>query len=405
MFVLHRRERDCAPQLMPRKPNEQRREEALEAKTGDCPKPRADIIRAAMEFTHIPHPAPMAATARDEALKDPGFGTLFSDHMVVIEYDAEKGGWHSASIGPRQPIALDPAASVLHYAQEIFEGMKAYRLDDGSMALFRPLENARRFNKSAQRMAMPDLPEELFLEACKQIVAADKDWFPSVEGGSLYLRPFMIATEAFLGVRPATQYKFMVIASPAGNYFKSGAPAVSIWQSEYSRAAPGGTGAAKTGGNYAASLVPTGEAFARGHDQVLFLDAVEKKWVEELGGMNLFFVMQDGSVITPPLTGTILPGITRDSLIALLGEEGLDVREEPYSIEQWRDDATSGRLLEVMACGTAAVVTAVGKVESKDGAFVIGNGGPGQLTSTIREKLVGIQRGSVEDTHGWVMMV
>ncbi|MEO9462635.1 MAG: branched-chain amino acid aminotransferase [Marinomonas sp.] len=356
-----------------------------------------------MEFTRTPHPSPMPVSDRAEALKDPGFGSLFSDHMAVIDYDADKGGWHQASIGPREPILLDPAASVLHYAQEIFEGMKAYRLDDGSMALFRPEENARRFNASAVRMAMPELPEELFLEACKQVVAIDKDWFPSVEGGSLYLRPFMIATEAFLGVRPATQYKFIVIASPAGNYFKSGAPAVSIWQSEYSRAAPGGTGAAKTGGNYAASLVPTGEAFARGHDQVLFLDAVEKKWIEELGGMNLFFVMQDGSVITPPLTGTILPGITRASLIALIREEGFEVREEPYSIDQWRDDAGSGQLLETMACGTAAVVTPVGKVEGKDGAFVIGNGGPGQLTSTIRAKLVGIQRGSVEDTHGWVM--
>ncbi|MEP2736022.1 MAG: branched-chain amino acid aminotransferase [Erythrobacter sp.] len=356
-----------------------------------------------MQFTTIPHPAPMDAAARDAILTDPGFGSTFSDHMVVIDYDEEKDGWHSASIGPREALSIDPAASVLHYAQEIFEGMKAYRLEDGTMALFRPEENARRFNASARRMAMPELPEELFIAACKQIVAVDKNWFPSVEGGSLYLRPFMIATEAFLGVRPATQYKFIVIASPAGNYFKSGVPAVSIWQSDYSRAAPGGTGAAKTGGNYAASLVPTGEAFERGHDQVLFLDAVEKKWVEELGGMNLFFVMDDGSVITPPLTGTILPGITRASLIALLGEQGLDVREEPYSIGQWKADAASGKLVEVMACGTAAVVTPVGKVESKDGSFVIGNGGPGELTSTIREKLVGIQRGSVDDTHGWVM--
>jgi branched-chain amino acid aminotransferase len=232
---------------------------------------------------------------------------------------------------------------------------------------------------------------------------ADKDWYPSVEGGSLYIRPFMFASEAFLGVRPATQYKFVVILSPAGGYFKSGAKAVSIWQSDYTRAAPGGTGAAKTGGNYAASLVPTGEAFERGHDQVLFLDAAEKKWVEELGGMNLFFVMDDGSVITPPLTGTILPGITRDSLITILREEGLSVREEPYSIDQWRDDATSGKMLETMACGTAAVVTAVGKVEGKTGEFTIGSGGTGQMATKIREKLVGIQNGTVEDTHGWVM--
>ena len=356
-----------------------------------------------MKFEHIHHPAPMAADARDSALADPGFGTLFSDHMVTIEYDAAKGGWHNATVGPRQPIALDPAAAVLHYAQEIFEGMKAYRTADGGIALFRPQENARRFNASADRLAMPHLPEELFIDAVKQLVAVDKEWFPTVEGGSLYLRPFMFASEAFLGVRPATQYKFVVIASPAGNYFKSGAKAVSIWVSDYTRAAPGGTGAAKCGGNYAASLVPTGQAFAKGHDQVLFLDAVERKWVEELGGMNLFFVFDDGHVVTPPLTGTILPGITRASLIQLLSEEGLDVREEMYSIDQWRDDAASGELVEVMACGTAAVVTAVGKVAGPDGEFTIGAGGIGQTTAKLREKLVGIQNGAVADTHDWVM--
>ncbi len=368
-------------------------------------KTRTRIIRSAMQFETIPHPSLTPDDARMAAIANPGFGTVFTDHMVTIDYDEDRSGWHSARIGPRELIALDPAASVLHYAQEIFEGMKAYRLADGELALFRPEENARRFNASARRMAMPELPEELFLEAVRKVVAADANWFPNVEGGSLYIRPFMFATEAFLGVRPAKQYKFLVILSAAGNYFKSGAPAVSIWQSEYTRAAPGGTGAAKTGGNYAASLVPTGEAFERGHDQVLFLDAVERKWVEELGGMNLFFVMRDGRVITPPLTGTILPGITRESLIKLLGEEGRDVREEPYSIDQWRADAASGDLVEVMACGTAAVVTPVGKVDSTDGEFVIGNGGPGELTSTIREKLVGIQRGSVEDTHGWVKRV
>lgn len=356
-----------------------------------------------MQFEHISHPAPTPAQTRDEALKSPGFGTLFSDHMVVIEYDEAQGGWFSATLGPRQPLALDPAASVLHYAQEIFEGLKAYRQVDGSIALFRPEQNARRFNASADRLAMPNLPEEMFLESIRRLVAVDRDWFPSVEGGSLYLRPFMIATEPFLGVRPARQYKFIVIASPAGSYFKGGVKPVSIWLSEYTRAAPGGTGAAKCGGNYAASLVPTGRAFEQGHDQVLFLDAVERKWVEELGGMNLFFVFDDGRVITPPLTGTILPGITRDSLITLLGEEGLDVREEMYSIDQWRADAASGKLLETMACGTAAVVTPVGKVAGTDGEFTIGSGGPGQVTMKIREKLVGIQNGTVEDTHGWVM--
>ncbi len=357
---------------------------------------------AATTFAHVPHPAPTADAVRAGLVADPGFGKIFSDHMVTIDW-TEGQGWHSATLGPRQPIALDPAASVLHYAQEIFEGLKAYRLADGTMALFRPEANARRFNASAQRLAMPELPEDLFIEAIRQLVAVDANWFPSVEGGSLYLRPFMIATEAFLGVRPAKEYKFIVIASPAGNYFKSGAPAVSIWVSDYTRAAPGGTGAAKCGGNYAASLVPTAEAFAKGHDQVLFLDAAEHKWIEELGGMNLFFVMADGRIVTPPLTGTILPGVTRDSLLQLAAEEGLKVAEEPYSLDQWQADAASGALLEAFACGTAAVVTSVGKVAGRDREFTIGSGGPGQLTQKLRSRLVSIQRGEAPDPHGWVM--
>ncbi len=356
-----------------------------------------------MEFKSIPHPSPTAADARNAALVDPGFGKLFSDHMVVIDY-VEGQGWHNATVGPREALSLDPAASVLHYAQEIFEGMKAYRQEDGGVALFRPEENARRFNDSADRMAMPRIPEDVFIEAVRQLVAVDRDWFPSVDGGALYLRPFMFASEAFLGVRPAKEYKFIVIASPAGNYFKSGVPAVKIWVAQdYVRAAKGGTGAAKTGGNYAASLVPQAEAIEKGCDQVVFLDAIERKWIEELGGMNLFFVMEDGTVITPPLTGTILPGITRNSLIQLLREEGLTVREELYSIDQWKADAESGKLLETMACGTAAVVTPVGHVTGNDVDFTIGSGGPGQLTSKLREKLVGIQRGSMDDTHDWVM--
>ena len=355
-----------------------------------------------MQFEQITHPAPVPPETRDAILQNPGFGTTFTDHMVVIDYDAEKGGWHQAVIGPRGPISLDPAAAVLHYAQEIFEGMKAYKQPDDSLALFRPEANAQRFNDSARRMAMPELPEELFLESIRQLLAVDKGWVPTIPGGALYLRPFMFASEAFLGVRPAKQYKYILIASPAGNYFKSGAPAVKIWVSrDYVRAAPGGTGAAKTGGNYAASLVPSAQATAHGCDQVVFLDAAERKWIEELGGMNLFFVFDDGSVITPPL-GTILPGITRDSLMQLLRGEGLTVREEHYSIDQWRADAESGRLLEVMACGTAAVVTPVGTVLDGEEEFTIGSGGPGQLTSKIRERLVGIQKGEIADTHAWV---
>ncbi|WJY18847.1 branched-chain amino acid aminotransferase [Alteriqipengyuania flavescens] len=356
-------------------------------------------------FERIPHPAPVPGATRDQALADPGFGSLFSDHMVQIDW-TEGRGWHSHRVGPREPIALDPATSVLHYAQEIFEGMKAYRQDNGDIALFRPEANAARFNNSGARLAMPPIPEADFLAAVREQVLADRDWFPSVEGGSLYLRPFMFASEAFLGVRPAKEYKFLVIASPVGGYFKSGAPAVSIWVSEdYIRAAPGGTGDAKCGGNYAASLVPQAEAIANGYDQVVFLDAVERKWVEELGGMNLFFVFDDGRILTPPLTGTILPGITRDSLITLAREEGLDVVEERYSLEQWREDAQSGKLLETMACGTAAVVTPVGKVGGRDGEFIIGGGRAGQMAARLREKLVGIQRGTIEDRHGWVTRI
>ena len=360
---------------------------------------------AALDFTCVPHPAPVSGETRAEAIADPRFGTVFTDHMVVIDYDADKNGWHRAQVMPRRPIALDPAASVLHYAQEIFEGMKAYRHPDGSIALFRPEENARRFNDSARRMAMPELPEALFLESLRQLLAIDGAWVPEGEGTSLYLRPFMFASEAFLGVRPARQYKFIVIASPAGAYFRSGHSAVKIWVSrDYVRAAPGGTGAAKTGGNYAASLVPQAEGIAKGCDQVVFLDAVERRWIEELGGMNLFFVFADGSVLTPPL-GTILPGITRDSLMTLLRDEGLAVREENYSIDQWRADAESGRLVETMACGTAAVVTPVGTVLDHDGEFSIGGGGTGQITAKMRDMLTGIQTGKRPDPHGWVLRV
>ena len=356
-------------------------------------------------FAFDPNPACVAPDARAALLADPGFGRVFTDHMAMIRYEAGKG-WHDAKVVARGPIPMDPATAVLHYAQEIFEGMKAYAHADGGLALFRPEANARRFNASARRMAMPEIPEELFLAAVREAVRTDAAWLPPIAGGSLYIRPFMFASEAFLGVRPARQYKFVVILSAAGNYFKKGVNPVKIWVAQgYTRAAPGGTGAAKTGGNYAASLVPQAEAIAKGCDQVVFLDATEHKWVEELGGMNLFFVRSDGSVITPPLTGTILPGITRDSLIAMLREEGLEVREEPYSIDQWRAEAESGLLLETMACGTAAVVTPVGTVASPEGEFQIGAGGIGQMTAKMRERLVGVQNGRIADTHGWVMRV
>jgi branched-chain amino acid aminotransferase len=356
-------------------------------------------------FPFEANPNPVDPARRAELLTDPGFGRVFTDHMVTIRYSEGKG-WHDAKVGPRGPLTLDPATAVLHYAQEIFEGLKAYRLADGTMALFRPEQNARRFQRSAKRLAMPELPEELFLQSCKQLVEVDKAWFPPVEGGSIYLRPFMIASEVFLGVKPSAEYLYMVIASAAGNYFKSGAPAISIWVSEhYTRAAPGGTGAAKCGGNYASSLVAQSEAISHGCDQVVFLDAAEHRWIEELGGMNLFFLFDDGTLITPPTDGTILEGVTRESILILAREQGLNVRQERYAIDQWRDDANSGKLVEAFACGTAAVVTPVGSVHSTEGSVTIGAGGPGQITQQLRAKLVDIQRGVAPDTHGWVQRI
>jgi branched-chain amino acid aminotransferase len=356
-------------------------------------------------FATQPNPHPTDTAARAALLADPGFGRVFTDHMALIRYN-EKDGWHDAKVTARAPLTLDPATAVLHYAQEIFEGMKAYRLADGSMALFRPDANARRFRESAQRMAMPELPEDMFIESVRALVRTDRDWFPDIEGGSLYLRPFMFASEVFLGVKPSAEYLYLVIASPAGNYFKSGAPAVKLWVSQtYTRAAPGGTGAAKCGGNYATSLVAQAEAIRLGYDQVVFLDAAERRWVEELGGMNLFFVFADGTMQTPPLGGTILPGITRDSLLMLAREEGLTVREEPYAIDQWQADAQSGRLTEAFACGTAAVVTPVGSVSSPDFRFEMGAGGPGQQTMRLKDRLVRIQRGLAADPHGWVQPI
>lgn len=362
-----------------------------------------DMNAALPPFDFEPNLNPVAPDTRDGLLKDPGFGRVFTDHMVIIRY-SEGRGWYDAKITARGPLLLDPASAVLHYAQEIFEGLKAYRLADGSMALFRPDANARRFRESARRMAMPELPEDLFIQSIEALVRTDRDWFPPIEGGSIYLRPFMFASEVFLGVRPSAEYLYLVIASPVGNYFKSGVPAVSLLVSQdYTRAARGGTGAAKCGGNYATSLVAQAEAIRQGYDQVVYLDAVERRWVEELGGMNVFFVFADGSIQTPPLGGTILPGVTRDSLLTLAREEGLSVREAPYAIDQWRADALSGRLVESFACGTAAVVTPIGSVTDGEGQFTIGAGGPGQLTGRLRDKLVTIQRGRAPDPHGWVV--
>jgi len=349
-----------------------------------------------------PTTKPVPAEERARLLADPGFGRVFTDHMAIIEYD-EQEGWHDARITARHPFKMDPASPVLHYAQEIFEGLKAYRRPGGGAALFRPDANARRFAKSAIRLAMPPLPEDMFLESVRGLVRADREWIPSTEDGSLYLRPFMIANGSFLGMRPSTQFIYAVIASSVGSYFKNDTPNVSLWVTrEYVRAAPGGTGEAKCGGNYAGSLVAQAEAARNGCDQVVFLDALERRWVEELGGMNVFFVFDDGSIQTPPLGGTILHGVTRDSLLTLARDMGLTVREEPYSIEQWKADAKSGRLTEAFACGTAAVVTPIGRVKGVDGEFTIGGQSTGPLTMRLRSALVDIQRGKAADPYGWV---
>jgi branched-chain amino acid aminotransferase len=356
-----------------------------------------------LNFEVQPAANPTPEKDRVAKLADPGFGKVFTDHMAIVRYNPEKG-WHNARVEARANFPLDPATAVLHYAQEIFEGLKAYKRDDGGVNLFRPDANARRFRYSADRMAMAPVPEPVFIEAIEQLVRIDRDWIPGGDG-SLYLRPFMIANEVFLGVKPSAEYIFAVIASPVGSYFKGGPAPVSIWVSEnYTRAAIGGTGAVKCGGNYAASLRAQAEAIERGCDQVVFLDAVERRYVEELGGMNIFFVFEDGSLITPPL-GTILPGITRDSIIAMAKAAGMPVREELYTFEQWRADAASGRLKEAFACGTAAVISPIGKVCSASGDFTINGGEAGKVAMGLRKQLVDIQYGHAADTHNWIRKV
>jgi branched-chain amino acid aminotransferase len=345
---------------------------------------------------------PVSDEQRAVVLADPGFGVTFTDHMVTATWTPD-AGWHDAAVRPYAPIALDPATAVLHYAQSIFEGLKAYRHADGSVWAFRPDQNAVRFARSARRLALPELPPEDFLASIDLLVRTDREWVPTGGEASLYLRPFMFASESFLGVRPAKQVTYCLIASPAGAYFAKGVKPVSIWLSrDYTRAAPGGTGAAKCAGNYAASLLPQQEALEHGCDQVCFLDAVERRWVEELGGMNLYFVHDDGSIVTPELTGTILEGVTRASILELAGDLGFKVEERKIDVDEWRDGVRSGRITEVFACGTAAVVTPIGRLAWDGGDVVMAGDDPGPVTSTIRRSLLDIQYGRSEDLHGWM---
>ncbi len=356
-------------------------------------------------FKVTPGPKRTPAAERQLILANPGFGRVFSEHMAVASWERGRG-WHDAEVRPYGPIAMDPGTSILHYAQGIFEGLKAYRQQDGRIAVFRPDANADRFRRSARRLALPELPDGAFVEAIDLLVRLDADWVPSEPEHSLYLRPFMYASEVSLSVHPTDEAKFVLIASPSASYFPSGVKPVTVWLSEdFIRAAPGGTGAAKTGGNYAGSLLAQAQAAEQGCDQVVWLDAIEHRWVEEMGGMNLCFVFGRGPkarLVTPELTGTLLPGVTRDSLLTLARDLGYEAEEGRVSVEQWRAGCADGSLSEVFACGTAAVITPVGAVKSAGASWLVGDGKPGAVSMRLREALVDIQRGAAPDVHRWM---
>lgn len=364
----------------------------------------ATAVRA-WSFTRVPHPNPATAQRVAEVLADPGFGKYVTDHMVTVAYTRDRG-WHDAVVGPFEPLALAPTAAVLHYGQAIFEGLKAYRQLDGSVAAFRPDANARRFGASARRLSMPELPEDLFLESLRELVAKDERWVPDDGLRSLYLRPLMIATSTQLTVAAATEYLYVLVGLPAGSYFTGGARPVSVWLSEdHVRAAPGGTGGVKAAANYAGTMAPQRLAAEHGCDQVVWLDAVERRWVEEMGAMNLFFVFGSEArprVVTPLLTGSLLPGITRDSILTLARDLGYEVQERRISVNEWRTAALSGELTEVFACGTAALITPVGTVKHAAGQFLINGNEPGPIARRLRDRLVALHRGAAEDRHGWL---
>jgi branched-chain amino acid aminotransferase len=361
-----------------------------------------------MAISLDPNKTPLADSAREAILAEPGFGKYFTDNMVTSTWSSSSG-WSPLRLTAYGPLSMDPATMVLHYGQEIFEGLKAYRQPDGGIAVFRPGQNAKRFARSATRMALPALPEELFLESVHALVTQDQNWVPARADESLYLRPMMIATEVGLGVRPSSKAEYILIASPAGAYFKGGVRPVTVWIStEYVRAAPGGTGEAKCGGNYAASLIAQQAAAAEGCDQVVWLDAVHREYVEEMGGMNLYFVMGSGPsarVVTPKLTGTLLAGITRDSLLTLAADLGYGVEEISITVDEWRKGVAAGEITEAFACGTAAVITPVGAVKSSTGGWTHGNGESGPIALQLREALLGIQSGVLPDVHGWMERV
>ena len=363
---------------------------------------------SAIDFTTTPAVQRAPAETRERLLADPGFGLLFSEHMVRIGWDRQRG-WHDAELRPYGPLQLDPGTSVFHYAQAVFEGLKAFRQQDGGIAVFRPDAHAARFRRSARRLALPELPESVFMEAIERLLSIDGEWVPSALEHSFYLRPFMYASEVSLSVHPSTEVTFLLIGSPSGSYFPSGVKPVTVWLSEdFSRAAPGGTGEAKTGGNYAGGLLAQAQAAEQGCDQVVWLDSKEHRWVEEMGGMNLCFVYGAGRnvrLLTPALTGTLLPGVTRDALLKLAEDLGFKAEEGKISTDEWRAGCADGSLTEVFACGTAAVITPVGAVKSAHGSWTVGDGKPGEVSMRLRQSLVDIQRGSARDPHGWMHRV
>ncbi|HLS15588.1 MAG TPA: branched-chain amino acid aminotransferase [Beutenbergiaceae bacterium] len=353
-------------------------------------------------FEVRPTPHPRTIEERQNALAELSFGKVFTDHMARVAWTPERG-WYGHRVEAYGPLSLDPATAVLHYAQEIFEGMKAYRHADGSVWTFRPRANAARFAASARRLALPVLSEEEFIASIQSLVATDVEWVPDSPGSSLYLRPFMFAAEAFLGVRPAQHVEYLVIASPSGPYFTSGFNPVSIWvTTEFHRAGPGGTGAAKCGGNYAASLLPQQLAAEHGCSQVCFLDARTESLLEELGGMNVFFIHDDGSVHTPELSGTILEGVTRSSVLQLLADAGRQIHERPLPFSEVQAQIESGKIVEAFACGTAAVVTPIGQFKGVDLDLTVGDGRAGQTTRDLHTQLTDLQYGHAKDTYGWL---
>lgn len=328
------------------------------------------------------------------------FGTIFTDHMFEMSYDEDKG-WHDGKVVPYGPIHLEPSSMVLHYGQEMFEGLKAYKAEDGRILLFRPVKNAERTNATNERMCMPQIDPKLMVEAIKKIVEVDKDWIPKALGTSLYIRPFIIATDPYLGVRPSKTYKFYIILSPVGAYYKGGLSPTKIFvEDEYVRAVAGGTGFAKVGGNYAASLKAQVKANEKGYTQVLWLDGVERKYVEEIGTSNAFFKI-DGEIITPPLTGSILPGITRDTVIQLLKNWEIKITEKRFTIQEVYEAHSKGILEEVFATGTAAVISPVGELCWKDQVITINKNEIGDISQRLYDTITGIQTGRILDTFGW----